>query len=60
MYLFLCSFQSRHVSAHTSGHLQVILVILNIKIEATIHYNESVESNSVYISKVAVVYVNSC
>jgi hypothetical protein len=33
MYLFLCSLQSRHVSALTSGHLQVVLVILNIKIE---------------------------
>jgi hypothetical protein len=45
----LCSLQSRHVSAPTSGHLQEILVILNIKIEVTIHYNGSVESNGIHI-----------
>jgi hypothetical protein len=61
MYLFCVLFNSRHVSAHTSGHLQVILVILNIKIEVTIHSNGSVESNDIYIyiyiGKVAVVFV---
>jgi hypothetical protein len=55
-----CNDQSRHVSAHTSGHLQAILVILNNKIEVTIRYNGPVESNCVYIGKVAIVYVNSC
>jgi hypothetical protein len=50
-------FQSRHVSALTSDHIQVILVILNIKIEVTIHYNGSVESNGIYVGKIAVVYV---
>jgi hypothetical protein len=53
----LCSLQSRHVSALTSGHLQAILVILNSKIEVTIHYNGSVESNGIYMGKMAVVYV---
>jgi hypothetical protein len=61
MYFILCSLQSRHVSALTSGHLQVILVVLNIKIEVTIHYYGSVESNGIYIyiyiGKIAVVYV---
>jgi hypothetical protein len=32
-------------------------VILNIKIEVTIHYNGSVQSNGIYTGKIAVVYL---
>jgi hypothetical protein len=51
VYLFLYSSKSRHVSAHINGHLQVIHVLPNIKVEVTFTFHSATKNFSFRLTR---------